>query len=314
MIKRRPALLLLILLAASAQAASPGGAVDIGGGRKLYLECRGVGTPTVVLIAGKGNGAADWHEVLDPADPVRAAATDMVGAGEGKLHASQSAVFPRVSRFTRVCAYDRPGTRMEGKDASTPVAQPHTVDRAVDDLRRLLVAAGVRGPYVLVAHSYGGLIATLFTRTYPRDVAGIVMVDAATQLMKQVVSPQAFAAWDASNRISPVAGSEAVELADAAVKIDGAPARTALPAVVLSADKPWHSATPGPSDATVQGATVTFANWLSAQDLLAASLGARHITSTHSGHNVYLYQPQMVVDAIRETVDEVRSRQRSTRR
>ena len=54
--------------------------------------------------------------------------------------------------------------------------------------------------------------------------------------------------------------------------------------------------------------------WLAAQDLLAASLGAKHIKSTHSGHNVYLYEPQMVVDAIRKTVDEVRSKPRSTRR
>ncbi len=44
------------------------GLVDIGGGRKIYMECRGAGSPTVVLISGKGNGAADWSKVLDPAE------------------------------------------------------------------------------------------------------------------------------------------------------------------------------------------------------------------------------------------------------
>lgn len=304
--------LLLLLLAASgpglAQSGDWGRLVDIGGGRKMYLECRGVGTPTVVLIAGKGNSAADWHTTLDPSDPVHKVATDMVGAGAGNLHASPSAVFPMVARFTRVCAYDRPGTRIEGTDASTPVAQPHKLDHAVDDLCRLLVAADVRGPYLLVAHSYGGLIATLFARTYPRDVAGLVMVDAATELMKQVVGPEAFAAWDASNRISPVADSEAVQLSDAVEKINRAPARPKLPAVVLSADKPWQSAAPNTDGAADRSAAVSFADWLAAQDLLATSLNAKHVKRTHSGHHVYLYEPQRVVDAIRETVDVLRSK------
>ena len=138
--------------------------VDIGGGRKIHLECRGVGAPTVVLISGKGNGAADWRQVLDPADPTRGGASDLVGAGQGKLIESEAAVFPAVSRFTRVCAYDRPGTRIEGADISTPVSQPHPVDQAVRDLGAVLAAAGESGPYVVVAHSYGGLIATLYAQ------------------------------------------------------------------------------------------------------------------------------------------------------
>ena len=116
------------------------GLVDIGGGRKMYLECSGTGSPTVVLISGKGNGAADWSEVLDPADPAHDADYDAVAWGKGDLHKSESAVFPMVSRFTRVCAYDRPGVRLDGPDQSTPVAQPHPADQAADDLHQLLTA------------------------------------------------------------------------------------------------------------------------------------------------------------------------------
>jgi pimeloyl-ACP methyl ester carboxylesterase len=159
--------------------------VDIGGGRNMYLKCRGVGSPTVVLISGKGNGAADWSKVLDPADPVHNAPLDAVSAGEGRLLESEAAVFPAVSRFTRVCAYDRPGTRIEGTDISTPVAQPHGVDQDVDDLRALLAAAGEHAPYVLVPHSYGGLVALLYARLHPEEVAGFVMVDAASDLLRQ---------------------------------------------------------------------------------------------------------------------------------
>src|SRR4029450_56443 len=100
-------------------AADFAGLVDIGGARKIYLECSGTGSPTVVLISGKGNGAADWSEVLDPADPAHDADYDAVAWGKGDLQRSDSAVFPSVSRFTRVCAYDRPGVRLDGADQST---------------------------------------------------------------------------------------------------------------------------------------------------------------------------------------------------
>ena len=169
-----PAVIALEASAALAERGDVVGLVDIGSGRKMYLECSGTGSPTVVLISGKGNGAADWSEVLDPADPEHHADYDGMAWGKGNLHKSDSAVFPMVSRFTRVCAYDRPGTRLDGPDQSTPVAQPHPVDQAADDLHRLLAAAGEPGPYVLVPHSYGGLIATLFARTWPEDVDGLV--------------------------------------------------------------------------------------------------------------------------------------------
>jgi len=88
-------LLLLPLLTAldpaAAHAAESGdfaGLVDIGGGRKMYLECRGTGSPTVMLVAGLRGSAEDWS-IADK---------------------STSAVFPEVAKFTRVRAYDRPGT------------------------------------------------------------------------------------------------------------------------------------------------------------------------------------------------------------
>ena len=64
-----PAVIALEVSAAFAESGNVAGLVDIGSGRKMYLECSGTGSPTVVLISGKGNGAADWSEILDPADP-----------------------------------------------------------------------------------------------------------------------------------------------------------------------------------------------------------------------------------------------------
>src|SRR5690348_13329403 len=84
------ALFLAIAASTSVRAAPPdfAGLVDIGRGRKLYLQCRGTGSPTVVLVAGLRGSADDWT-VADKPGPT---------------------VFAEVARSTQVCAYDRPGT------------------------------------------------------------------------------------------------------------------------------------------------------------------------------------------------------------
>ena len=274
------------------------GALDIGDGRQVYVECRGKGSPTVVLIAGQGNNAGDWHQVLDPADPVRDDPFDQVGAGQGDLHDSPAAVFPQVAPTTRVCAFDRPDTRTTGGDLSTPRTQPHTVDLDVDDLHRLLTELDVPKPYVLVAHSYGGFVAELYARTYPADVGGLVMVDAVSSDIEQAATASKLARWDELHR-STAPGTEGVEVLDALARLDAVPALRRLPAVVLSADKPYRTDLLPPEDVE---ASVTFTDWRDQQERLAARLGAEHVTTTNSGHHVYLYSPQLVIDAIREVV------------
>ena len=138
------------------------GLIDIGG-RSLYLDCRGSGSPTVILEAGFGNDSEIWDSVALPEDE------------------TGPAVFPAVAMFTRVCAYDRPGTYRDPgfPGRSDPVEMPRTAGDIVADLHALLTAANVPGPYVLVGHSFGGLIVRLYASTYPDDVAGLVLVDAA---------------------------------------------------------------------------------------------------------------------------------------
>ena len=275
--------------------------VPIGGGRSIYIECRGKGSPTVVLISGKGNGARDWRQVLDATDPVRDVATDEVLAGKGDIHDSKQAVYPTIARDTRVCAYDRPNTRTEGTDRSTPREPPHSVDDDVDDLHRALEQIGAREPYVLVAHSYGGFIAELFARRYPEQVGGLVMVDAASSYIGRAVSAEKLGAWDVVNRMA-APGQESVEVADAIATLDAAPPLPVIPAIVLTADKRVR-ADLVPPDVDVG---VTFDDWLVGQDLLVRGIDAEHVTETHSGHNIYLYSPRLVNRAIRTVVADVR--------
>jgi pimeloyl-ACP methyl ester carboxylesterase len=125
--------------------------VSIGGGRSLYLRCQGSGSPTIILEAGSGTGSDDWSEVQ-----------------------------PRLARATRTCAYDRAGL---GNSLpvlpSLPFPGVHEASDDVSDLGRLLDHAGITSPYVLVGHSYGGLLVCLFALARPHRTAGMVLVDAA---------------------------------------------------------------------------------------------------------------------------------------
>lgn len=112
--------------------------VDIGGGRKVYMECIGSDSPTVILIAGyreRGDSAWNTHPPDQAGPPV----------------------YSEVGKFTRVCTYDRPGVFFKEKSRSDPISQPMTVKSAAIDLHTLLKASNVKGPYVIVGHSLGGV-------------------------------------------------------------------------------------------------------------------------------------------------------------
>ena len=133
---------------------------------------RATGSPTVVLVGGLRASADDWT-ISDKSKP---------------------AVFPEVSRFTRVCACDRPGTPVGEKPSrSDPVPQPTTAKDAVADLHALLKAGGEAGPYVLVGHSYGGLIVRLYGSTYPKEVSGLVLIDALNEGLQDAETAEQWA-------------------------------------------------------------------------------------------------------------------------
>ncbi|WP_354174111.1 alpha/beta hydrolase [Arthrobacter sp. UYEF36] len=276
--------------------------VDIGGGRQIWATCKGQGSPTVVLLSGHGNGAEDWSLILDPNDPVHQTPLDDVSAGLGKLVTSDAAVFPSVARTTRVCTYDRSDIRFTG-EVTTPRPQPHTVDLDVSDLHSLLAAIGERGPYVFVSHSYGGLISTLYARTYPESIAGLVMVDTVSEVMQDLVTPGALDWWDQVNAATNDVVREGVMIKDAFAQINAAGTMPKVPSIVLVADKPFHEIPPE----TLQGEHTTFTDWLAMVNKLGANLGAKTITKTNSGHNIYLYNPKLVIDSIDEIVDDVRT-------
>ncbi len=280
--------------------------VNIGDGRKMVIECRGVGSPMVLLISGGFEAGWIWKFALYSTDLVLEEPTDAFSSSRGDIQKLDRAVYPTIGNLTRVCNYDRPNTTIEENvelerngRVSTPVPQPHTVEDDVKDLHALLTAAKEPGPYVLVAHSYGGLIAELYTSTYPEEVAGRVHVDVTTAFLKETFTAQELENLNEStmapNPVQP--DLERLSLLEAMNSVMNAPQAPPMPVFLLSADKPANS-----NPDTLE----TFAHIRAAHDLLAEQLCAKYVTRSNSAHHIFAEQPQLVNDAVREVVEAAR--------
>jgi len=120
----------------------PGQLVDVGDHR-LHAICLGSGSPAVLLESGIAASSLSW-----------------------------TLVQPNVAQFTCVCSYDRAG--LAWSDAS-PV--PLTFDRIIEDLHALLTTVETPQPQVLVGHSFGAFVCLAFAAQYPKETAGLVLVD-----------------------------------------------------------------------------------------------------------------------------------------
>jgi pimeloyl-ACP methyl ester carboxylesterase len=292
------------------------GLVDIGGGRQMYMECRGKGYPTVVFVSGVRDRTEAWSTTLDP-------------SGQ-PVFPSEQAVLPAIAQTNRVCAYDRPGTIVatgEGPEdflpsRSDPVDQPTTLQDAVADLHALLKASGERGPYVLVGHSMGGAISRLYASQYPEDVSGLVLIDYAAYDARKALTDEQ---WDLLKILIGSPPEEALELYpdlewfDEQLNLEQTLAAAPLqpmPLIVLSADEPMdllpyveNGTLPmTPEEAKEFGELLFRANVDARSDLVNQVPGARHITDTHSGHYIHWEQPQLVIDSVREVVEAARKK------
>ena len=134
---------------------SPGRLIDVGGFR-LNLYCAGSGSPTVIFDSGLEDWAPSWIKIQ-----------------------------PAIAKRTRTCTYDRAGNGF-----SDPGPMPRTTGRIARELHTLLHVAGETGPFVLVGHSFGGLIVRHYADRYPRDVAGLVLVDASAEGLAGIMTAQ----------------------------------------------------------------------------------------------------------------------------
>jgi pimeloyl-ACP methyl ester carboxylesterase len=256
--------------------------IDVGG-RTMHLVCLGptdTGEPTVLLEGGLGAQYTAWGEVLFA-----------------------------MQKSHRLCAYDRAGLGMSEPAPETS----RTTNDLVDDLRALLDAAGVEGPFVLGSHSMGAWPAAVFAERYPDDVVGFVVVDPrgprVSDEWRDALPPAATGEPEAvaANReelgafeTDPSMNDEHLDLAasaaqaSAALDADG-PLFGDRPVVVLSAantPQSWH-------DLPTDLATTFDGIWAAGQQEFADESTAGTLTVVPNvGHDIQLEQPPAVIEAL----------------
>jgi pimeloyl-ACP methyl ester carboxylesterase len=231
-------------------------------GRHLYLDCRGTGSPTVVLEGGMGMDARSW-----------------------------GAVFPGLAVTTRTCSYSR--ANRWGSDPRGP----HTVAEAVADLRAALAAAGERPPFVLVGHSLGDVYVRVFAGRTPADVAGLVLVDPfgpdSFRRLIALAPPELAARWQANldGNIAAVEATErllwpaseeelaTVDLGDLPVELVVVPQPFATDPHIPDADR-----------ARLEAA------W--SAELAGVSRRTRVTLAPGASHTIHWDRPELVIDAV----------------
>lgn len=285
--------------------------VDIGG-RRMHIDCRGEGSPTVVLESGlDSNGSLSWEKVQDP-----------------------------LSKLTRTCSYDRAGVMW-----SEPKDTPQDADAVADDLHATLKAAGIEGPLVLVCHSLGGPYIMDYTRKYGGDVRGLVFVDCShpdqlTKLGPKIPRvdqvPFIYRALDAMSwsgvarllpesdvpgmpdRIKPIGkaylgetfGASLKEMAAIPATLREAGALRDLgdrPLVVLNAIQPMPESVLKSVGLTAEDARDVVRRWeLLGKDEASWSRRSRQQSVPDSLHYIQFQRPDLVIEAVTEVVTQVR--------
>ena len=180
---------------------------------------------------------------------------------------------------------------------SDAVAGVHDARSEVSDLEQLLGRAGLEPPYVLVGHSYGGLLARLFASAHPDQVAGVVFVDA----MGRDATRRQLAIWPKSHApaqrrewAKPVQGD--VDLRQSEAVARGIRTFGHMPVIVITAARTWKDAGRAPRCACVRSKTgcggTSHTLHLSSEHL--------HVRALRSGHFIMKpdQQPWIVTRAV----------------
>jgi pimeloyl-ACP methyl ester carboxylesterase len=222
---------------------------------RQWLHCQGSGAVTLVVVPGLGTSAAAWSGVL-----------------------------PSLQRVTRTCVYDRPG--LGHSPARSNTSQVLDAGLFARELAALLAAAGEKGPYVVLGHSFGGLIARAFVHAYPRSVRGVLLAESVTP------------GDPTTGRYWPEAGHQ-IDMVVSSAATGGGPPMGRLPLLVLSASNPEEDHLGGPTYGQPQSMIDL---WRRQQhDDLTLSTDSIQVIA-HSGHVLQQDNPGAVVEAVRELV------------
>lgn len=273
----------------------PSGKLINVGGHQLHLDCRGEGSPAIVMDAGLGGSSLDW-----------------------------SLVAPELAQLTKVCTYDRAGMGW-----SEPGPLPRSPSRLADELFTLLKTGGVEGPYVMVGHSLAGKIIRLFAAGHPADVVGMILVDARSETIEANSDMETFAkGLEAQGTTYSLARTFGIArlFGGATMGLPLVPPALATQMALFATDPAAIAETTAeglsridddpvlatqslgsmPLAVVAAGENMQDPEWATAQDAMSKlSTRGQLIIAHGSGHAVHLQSPAIVIDAIRSVMDEV---------
>lgn len=250
------ALGLVIPSASAAPAADPVIEVLAAGGQNQWIDCQGAGSPTLVISSGLGADSSMWSKVL-----------------------------PKLRSMTRTCIYDRPGL---GNSPARIGPEGTDAGEHARELQALLTAAGESGPFILMGHSYAGLIVRAFANRHLADVAGVLLLDA--------VYPGIHKNFLASYKSPWHEGGTSIDMSASAAATGAGPNLGAVPLIVITAGEPGN------------GTAWADRRW-NAEQVIAARLSTNslHLIAKNSGHIVQRDQPRIVINAVRKLLAAART-------
>ncbi len=199
-------------------------------------------------------------------------------------------VYPVIAEDHAVFAYNR-----AGYGQSTPAAEPRDTEHITEELRAILRAKGFSPPYILVGHSFGGLIAQYYARKYPEEVSALVLVDSTHP--RQLTGPGAIENWPGWFRClfrawsSDTEESEMMTLNQSGAQVLALPPFKG-PVFVLSAAKPLEDHSEMADDANEKR-----------RQIARMYPNAKQIW-VDSGHGIPLEKPEAVIEAIRQAASQ----------
>lgn len=266
---------LLACAAAQAQSPAPAAAApdQIAVGAKPYAvqaSIAGAGRYTVIFESGFGTGMQAWRKVA-----------------------------PEVAKTARVLTYSR-----AGHGTSEPRPEPRTIEQNNNELDQLIATAKLAPPFILVGHSYGGLLMRSFAARHPEQVAGMVLVDPSDErfnpALRKLDAERAAADDKQFAAFVPPKFQPELKLLQPVLDSGALPFTGKLPDVpvvvltsVQQAEKPMFFLETAPA--------VAIKKDLHADFLRQFSKGS-HVVTDRSGHSIQLEEPELVIAAVREVI------------
>jgi len=215
-------------------------------------------------------------------------------SGFGGTSEAWTNVQPEIAKFTRVISYDRAGLCK-----SEPGESPRTAKRVAEELHAALKSAGVKPPYVLVGHSAGAAYVRVFASLYPREIAGIVLVDPPQEeLLDWIRAHFPHADQLPPERLAKMPAGIRAEWDARDAQIDEM--RNAklpfVPTILISSAKNDQSLAQQISPEALNVLTESRHKWLE------RTTGSRQIVAQKAGHNIPMEEPELIVDAIRQVI------------